>query len=390
MAKKILILSHKPPFPKADGGAIAIAQLLEILLPKNEVTFLSIETDKHPSSLQIKDPHLNFQSVYVNTKISLLEVVKNLFRNKSYILSRFTCKAYEFALKTILKKTNFDIVVFESLFTSSYLPIVKKISSATLIYRSHNIEHQIWGEHRKSSTNNPFINAYLKLQAIRLKKEEIAFWNSVDRIACISLNDLKVISTYTKVKINLLGLFIKKIDKKINNSFEHTDFFHLGAMDWKPNQVGIQWICDKVWPTFNKIYPLSTFHIAGRGMPKSLLMKKRENIINHSEVLSAEHFISKHKVMLVPLFSGSGIRVKIIEGLAHGKCIIGTSIALKGITCTHMKNIIIADSVEDFICAMEFCIKNPKKVNQIEVQAKKFALKNFSKEIFLNQVEKIF
>ena len=49
-SKKILILSHKPPYPKVDGGSIAIAQVLEALIDQGcHVTFLCMETDKHPS-----------------------------------------------------------------------------------------------------------------------------------------------------------------------------------------------------------------------------------------------------------------------------------------------------------------------------------------------------
>ena len=66
--------------------------------------------------------------------------------------------------------------------------------------------------------------------------------------------------------------------------------------------------------------------------------------------------MSKHKVMLVPLFSGSGIRVKIIEGMSLGKCIISTSIGVKGINCSNNKNILIANTENEFIekCAFVF------------------------------------
>ena len=390
MPKKILILSHKPPYPKLDGGAIAISQLLETLLIENIVTFLSIETDKHPSKSVIEHPMLSYKSVHVNTRTTMYDGIKNLFTNKSYILSRFDSVDYKIELKSILNKTNFDIIVFESLFTSSYLPIVKKLTSAKLIYRSHNIEYQIWERQIKNSPNNFLFNTYLRLQAKRLKKDEIKFWNSVNLIACISVNDQKIIKTHSDVKKDILGIFFKNRNQKIESHSKDIDFFHLGAMDWKPNQDGVQWIYDKVWPIFHEIYPLSTFHIAGKDMPKSFLNNKFHNVINHGEIPDAENFISSHKVMLVPLFSGSGVRVKIIEGLSYGKCIITTKIGLQGIPCTDRKNILIADSIEDFIKAMEFCIKNPEKVRLIEIEAKKIAQKYFSKNLFLNKVKKIF
>ena len=99
--------------------------------------------------------------------------------------------------------------------------------------------------------------------------------------------------------------------------------------------------------------------------------------------------MSKHKVMLIPLFSGSGIRVKIIEGMSLGKCIISTSIGVKGINCTNNKNILIANTENEFIKAMCFCIQNPDKVNEIGNEAKKYARENFSKEHITNELKKI-
>jgi len=93
--------------------------------------------------------------------------------------------------------------------------------------------------------------------------------------------------------------------------------------------------------------------------------------------------------MLVPLFSGSGIRVKIIEGMAMGKCIISTNIGVEGISCTDKKNILIANTKEEFIEAMKFCIQNPERVNNIGAEAKKYAVENFSKGVITNQLNKL-
>ena len=390
MAKKIQILSHKPPYPKADGGAIVISQLLETLIIDNNVTFLTIITDKHPSLNEINHPNLIYKSVYVDTKTRLFNLTKNLFHTKSYIISRFESNEYENALKLILENESFDLIIFESLFTSPYIKIIKKLSSAKLIYRAHNIEYQIWEKKSISKSNNPLINHYLKLQAARLKVEELKFLDLIDRIACISFEDQKVISKISNAQTILLGMFVKNIPEKINNSSDIIDFFHLGAMDWKPNQEAINWFIDNVWPTIHEINPKSYFHIAGKGMSKSFHAKTLNGLVNHGEVENAKYFISKHKIMLVPLFIGSGLRVKIIEGLSMGKCIITTNIGLQGIQCKHMENILIANSVEDFINTMQFCLDNPEKVKQIENEARNFALKNFSKEKFFNQIEKIF
>jgi glycosyltransferase involved in cell wall biosynthesis len=388
-SKKILILSHKPPYPKVDGGCIAIAQTIEALLEKGHlITVLCMETDKHRSAHTIKHKNLKFECVYIDSRINVLGAFKNIFKKDSYILSRFNQREFENKIIHTLSNTRFDTILFESLFTSPYIHLAKKYSKAKTIYRSHNIEHLIWDKH-KDQKSNWFLKKYIQIQANRLKKEELAFWNEVGLIASISSKDSKCIKTHTNTPISTLGLYVEKRHKESYNQVNKNDFFHLGAMDWLPNIEAINWLITHVWPKFNKLYNNTELHIAGRAMPANLKNLKLPGLFNHAEVDDALNFISQHKIMLVPLISGSGIRVKIIEGMALGKCIISTSIGVEGIPCTNKKNILIADTPEQFITAMKFCIENKEQVDAIGDEAKILAQKHFSKKEFTNQLEAI-
>lgn len=386
-SKKILILSHKPPYPKVDGGCIAISQIMEALLEKgHKVTFLCMETDKHPSAYTSKHQNLLYKSIYVNTRVNIFCALKNLITQDSYILSRFKQSKFEQSLNEILVSEEFDTIIFESLFTSEYIHTVKKLSNAKTIYRSHNIEHQIWNR-QKEQNSNWFIKKYLSIQANRLKKEEIKFWNLTDHIASISSRDSQHIKTHSVKPVSTLTLYIENRHLEYTDRSTKIDFFHLGAMDWLPNVEAVNWMISEIWPKFTSQFSKSELHLAGRSMPKHLINTKLLGLHNHHEVVNALQFISEHKVMLVPLRSGSGLRVKIIEGMAMGKCIISTSIGVEGIPCTHKKNVLIANTVGEFIDAMQFCIENTETVHTIGMEAKKLALEHFSKNEVTNQLE---
>lgn len=388
--KKVLILAHKPAYPKMDGGCIAISQILEGFLDIGcNVHFLGMETKKHLSKNTIKHSNLNYKTLPVNTGVYFWGALKNLFTKDSYFLSRFSQHIFEQEIISTLNKHSFDLVIFESLFASSYLEVVQNHSQAKTIYRSHNIEHQIW-ETQILEENNIFRKNYLKYQVIRLKKEELTFWKEVDSIVSISEKDSTYIRLHTKKELNTIGLYCNNIELKPKEQGSKIDFFHLGAMDWQPNQQAISWLLENVWTVFNRINPETEFHIAGRGMNGSLLKIKLPGLQNHKEVSDAVKFISSHKVMLVPLFSGSGIRVKIIEGMALGKCIICTSLATEGLTTSNLENILIANTKEEFIEQMQFCLNEPKRVAEIGEQAREFAIANFSKSAVSLQLKNLF
>ena len=377
--KKVLILAHKPAYPKIDGGCVAISQVLEAFLDLGcDVNFLGMETKKHPSKNTIEHSKLNYKTIPVNTGLHFWSALKNLFTKDSYFLARFSQQTFEQEIICTLNKQSFDLIIFESLFTSSYLDIIKKYSQAKTIYRSHNIEHQIW-ETQLLEENNIFRKSYLKLQVNRLKKEELKFWKEVDSIASISEKDSKHIRLHTQKELTTIGLYCKNNPLKQKDQSDKVDFFHLGAMDWQPNQQAISWFLENVWTGFNLKNPETEFHIAGRGMNSSILDTNRRGLHNHKEVADAAKFINAHKIMLVPLFSGSGIRVKIIEGMALGKCIICTSLATEGIKTSNLENILIANTKEEFIEQMQFCLNEPKRVAEIGGFAREFAIANFSK-----------
>ena len=350
------------------------------------VYFIAIETAKHPAKNELQHPNLHYKTVRVDTSINFFGAFKNLFSKSSYFLARFAQKSIEEEIKKTLEEHTFETVIFESLFTSSYINIVRKNSKAKIVYRSHNIEHKIW-ETQNSSETNIIRKTYLNTQIRRLKKEEICFWNTVDLIASISKTDTIEIAKNSNTEIKNIGLYcnndyINAIDKSTK-----IDFFHIGAMDWKPNLTAIKWLLNNVWNEFRSINTKAELHLAGRKMPSELIHKQDQGVTNHKEVSDALNFMSSHKVMLVPLFSGSGIRVKIIEGLALGKCIITTSIGAAGIAISPNKNILIANTKEEFIAQMEFCISKPDKVNEISENARRFARENFSIESINQQLE---
>jgi glycosyltransferase involved in cell wall biosynthesis len=134
------------------------------------------------------------------------------------------------------------------------------------------------------------------------------------------------------------------------------DFFHIGAMNWMHNEEGIRWFLDEVWPEVHKKYPEIKFFLAGRYMPSWLVDGYRPQIKVVGEVESANDFVQAHDIAIVPLLSGSGIRIKIIEAMALGKAVITTEVGAEGILYQNDVNILIANNKQEFLNAFEKCL----------------------------------
>jgi len=127
----------------------------------------------------------------------------------------------------------------------------------------------------------------------------------------------------------------------------------------------------------HKAVPEAKFIIAGRGMPLHFFHITRPNVLIVENVENGKAFFQQHQVMIVPLWSGSGLRIKIIEGMAYGKAIVSTSIGAEGISYTNRENILIADNAADFTrCAIEL-LTNKDTRHAIETSAAAFAHNEF-------------
>ena len=116
-------------------------------------------------------------------------------------------------------------------------------------------------------------------------------------------------------------------------------------------------------------------------MPQRLAKLNQPNVLVVESVKDSKVFYNEHEIMLVPLLSGSGLRIKLIEGMAYGKAIVSTSIGAEGINYTNGKNILIADSASDFTKAVVELLKDDTKRASLEQGALNYAEREFDNKI---------
>jgi len=377
---KILQICHKPPIPSKDGGCIAMNNISQGLLELNyKLKIISLSTSKHPLLLeQLDSDYKNktkIEGVFVDTKLNIIDAFSNLVTYDSYNVSRFFSPDFNSLLIETLNNNNFDIIHLESLFTTPYIKTIRENSASKIILRSHNLEYMIW-ERLSNESNNPAKKIYLKILSSQLKKYEIDILNLVDGIATISSEDLAKYKLLACNKPIINIPFSINIDKYIsqNNTLDlkNIKLFHLGSMNWKPNLEAVSYLLKDIWPYIYNKFPNLSLHIAGREMPEWMINNNIEGLTNHGEIISSTDFMNNHDIMIVPLLSAGGIRVKIIEGMALGKTIISTKIGAEGIDYTDGENILIANNTKEVTEKIDELIKNPEKIKQIGTNAKEF------------------
>ena len=387
----ILQICNKPPFPPLEGGSLAMNAITQGLLNKDyKVKVLAVSSYKNQVLPELFPQwylqSTQFESVFIDLKVKVFPAFLNLFSSKSYHVQRFISKDFELKLIEILQNETFDIIQLETLYITPYLSVIRKYSNAKIVLRSHNIEHLIW-ERIAKEAKNPFKKWYVKHLATTLKNYEVSTLNKYDGIVAITQTDaitLKQLGCNKALIAISYGLDINEYT--VDNENETIDLFHIGAMNWIPNQQGIKWFLDNVWNLIRKELPDLKLCLAGRNMPDWLLQSKYPNVKILGEVENAKFFIQSNGIMIVPLFSGSGIRIKIIEAMALGKVVITTSIGAEGINYTNNENIIIANTIDEFKNVVVELIHNNEKRRTIAQNARKLIEKEHNNNAMIDKL----
>lgn len=373
---QIVVVGNRFPWPLRDGGAQATYGTLQALVKAGvSVHYFSFNTEKHwveEEVLRERFGFLSYQAVPKKSTPTAIGACKNLFTGKSYHVERYYDKAGSDTLKNLLQELDNPVVWVEGLYS---IPLVEpllpwlKEQKISLVYRSHNVEYQIW-ERVARASGNPFKKWYLGLQSVRLRKYEEHAWGWFDVLLPITADDQRVqedvlvfkshasLSVSHNAKIQLYQPGFSNLERRIEGirkQLEEGDLsilenrcFHIGSMEWEANKQSILWFIQECWPLILEKNPLAEFHLAGKGLVADDPKYSGTGVIVHGEVDNSEEFMMQNGISVVPLLSGSGIRMKILEAMLYGCPVVTTSIGMQGLAVNPGVELQFADGPKGF------------------------------------------
>lgn len=381
---EVLHIANKPAFPLRDGGCIAIKSMLKSLLSKRSfnVYHFTIATHKHPFHYSdypvgYRD-RMELESFFLNTTTDLLGAVIHLVKNTSYNISRFEDKKLRQRFQELITEKQFDIVVMESIYVLPYRELFQK-AGIKVVVRAHNVEHKIWEELGESS-KNPLKKWYFNTLSKQLKKFEYTQLPKSDAILAITEEDNAFFNEHFSSTPSIVIPTSLKFED-IKQDYSLSDFYFLGAMDWLPNQEGINWLLEDV--VTNKELE-SSIHLAGKSM--RIIDFENKAVICHGEVANAKAYINAHGICLIPLLSGSGLKIKLLENMALGKPIITTSEGARGVSVENGEHVLIADTPKDFQDAMLLLAGDQSLRKKLGESAQAFVKIHFSEQKITNKL----
>ena len=150
------------------------------------------------------------------------------------------------------------------------------------------------------------------------------------------------------------------------------------ASDIEPNVNGLRWFLEKIWPEVLQTNPSTSLHVCG-----NVCTKFRQSYHNVQFLGRVDDIVSEYgaaEVCLLPLLAGSGLKIKLVEALSHGRACVATSVGIQGIWELANKAVLVADTPGDFARAVTMVLQNSEKRKTMEEHARRYVIENLSPE----------
>lgn len=394
-AMRILAILSRIPYPPTDGGAILTYNTLKYLhRAGHELHVLALNTKKHHQPPEVlREVCTSIQTVDVNTDLTAAGALGSTLRGESYIANRFYSKPFEELLLRTLRTTPVDVVHIDHTLVAWYARTIRQhllehpLSAHPLpkhplvVLRTHNVEYMIQERLAKHETM-PLRRWYRRYSAERMKAFEKRFFTECDGVIAITPEDaaqIRAMGYGGAMEVIPAGADIQDFAPNPDVSPKPNTICYIGGMDWMPNIEAMQWFVRDVMPLVREKLPDVEFHLAGKRMsPEILEYRQQENIFTHPDVPSAPVFIQSHEILVVPLLSGGGMRLKIVEAMALGMPIVSTRIGAEGIAVRDGESILFAETPEEFVEKIGMLLANPELKKRLGEEARRIALERYT------------
>lgn len=381
---RILFVTHRIPYPAKDGGLVATLALLEQLRAEGvQIKLLCLNASRDQNDLSQVPSYffeeLELEYVNIDTHLKPLPALWHLLSNRSYNISRFHHPDFDKLVFKYASSGNYDLVHFENLFSTKALHALWKKVKIPMVIRMHNVEHLIWKD-LAAKSRNPLKKFYLNTLSRQLKRYETDTLQKADAIVPIAPGDANIFSQLgitSPMHLATHGLREKDFSPALP-PVNPESVFHLASMDWMPNVEAMEWFVKDIWPLVLKEKSTATFHMAGKNMPAHLLAMKEKQVFVQGSVDDVKGFCAQHHILVVPLKSGSGIRIKILEGMAMAKPMVVTSKALEGISAENGRHLLVADDEAGIAKALVSLMNDPGKALELGKAAQELAMEKYS------------
>ena len=358
-----------PLLPANTGGRIRTLQMLRAMSRDHDITFLAQrdptvadDEDKPGADYAQRRLFEPWRDAPRGSARFALGAAGNLLSSLPYALAKYQSPKLAMRIRQMDASGEFDLLVCD--FLTPGLWFAEKRGRTPRVIFQHNVEALIW-KRMADNEKRPGIKQYLAQQHARMERWEKELCRRFDGVITVSPED-SALSRERYGLTNVLGDVPAGVDAEFFASVrgapvEEPVLGFLGSMDWLPNIEGVRWFVEQALPQVRTAIPGVKLRVIGRNPPEALKrLALTDPLIEFTGTVDdVRPHVAKCRVMIVPLLSGGGTRIKLLEIMAAGRAVVSTTVGAEGLGLRNEQHLLLADTPDSFAAAALRLLQDP-------------------------------
>ena len=385
---RVLVLTLTLVYPADAGSKIKTLQVLRHLATHHDVVYCtfvrSIREVHYAEELREICCRVSTVPIKRSRMSDVYFLLESLATGNSFLLRRDDRAAMRSMVYQLLDEEHIDVLHINQLNMMRFVPADW---SGTVILDEHDAVWQVVERLRKGM-RNPISRWFLGREARLIRKLESSACQRSQIVLAVSEQDKQalreVAGESVSIKVVAIAVDVKSFEAIWEARNPQPDrLLTIGTMFWPPNSEGVIWWLQKGYESLRAIYPDLTYDIVGPRPPRMLqtLAKRCKGVNLHGYVADVVPFWTSATALIVPILSGGGVRVKILEAMAMGLPVISTTMGCEGLAVGNGEHLLIADTPEALTNACITLLQDKELAHRLTHNARQLVLEQYDAQV---------
>ena len=392
---KILMLTPYLPYPPSSGGQVRTYNLLKYLSRNNQITLISLY--KFSQEKKYLKPLKKFcQEIYLCQRPEKPWQLKNIFgaifSNKPFLIVRnYSTEAYS-VLQKLLSTQTYDVIHAETFYIMPHLPQTQ----IPTVLVEQTIEYKVYQHFVRSLPF--FVRPFFYLDIMKLIRWERYFWRKANLVATVSEADraeIKKLEPQINPAIIPNGAGEEMLTLKLmNKDLSNPKLLFLGNFFWLQNVEAAIYLINRIYPALQKKIPRFKLLIAGQNAKNKLGVIKQKDLeiidVKTDDIETVKKMYQQATLFVSPIYGPGGTRLKILAAMASGLPIVSSATGIAGLDLKAGTDVLLADSIDQFVSQIVGILKNKKRFKQIQKNAYSLVREKYSWQVIAQNLERVY
>jgi len=221
-----------------------------------------------------------------------------------------------------------------------------------------------------------------------------AAWGRFDRVLTFGRRDAAVIAELApevggRIRVSPFGLDLPPAAAP--DSEERDTVLFIGNFTHQPNCDAAQWLGGEIMPALRALRPRTRLRIVGSSAPAEILDLAGDDVEGISDVPAVAPYLESAAVVVAPVRTGGGMRMKVLQALGTGKAVVTTPRGLEGFDCFGSEPpLAVAEDAAGFAAEVAEMLGDDERRARVGDHAREFAAAHYTPSAWAGRLEQIY